>query len=65
MSNENLVYDGVCPVCGEEFEDGMNDFDEGETYRDVWVCIIEKPEDGDEGGSMLIHREEPKDGGEP
>jgi len=58
MSDDDLIYRGVCPVCGEKFVDGMDEFEEGESY-DATVCIVEKPPDGGEGGSMLIHSDDP------
>lgn len=55
MGDDELVYGGVCPVCGDEFFDGFDDLDEDESY-DARVCIVEKyDEDGE--GSCLIHLE--------
>lgn len=58
--DEDLVYDGICPVCGEEFLDGYDDLEEDESYE-TRTCIVEL--DGDGEGKMLIHivdgKEEP------
>jgi len=53
QDGEDLVYDGVCPVCGEEFTDGFDDVDEGACIEEVRLCVIEK--DGDEIGECLLH----------
>lgn len=49
-----LVHDGVCPVCGEEFGDGWDVFEEGDQIEDVRMCVIEK-NDQDEIGESIIH----------
>ena len=45
-----LAYDGICPVCGEEFEDGFDRLDEGESY-DVRMCVVEK--DGEDAEALF------------
>jgi hypothetical protein len=50
-----LYNGGVCPVCGEEFSDGFDELEEGESY-DGRVCIDEKYDEGGEG-HMLVHLE--------
>lgn len=49
---DDLVYGGVCPVCGDEFIDGYNDLEEGESYEGR-ICVTDIGEDGD--GAMLVH----------
>lgn len=51
---DHLAYDGICPVCGEEFIDGFDPVEEGESYDNARVCIIEKDETANEG-TMLVH----------
>lgn len=60
-SREDLIYGGVCPVCGEEFTDGAKIVDEyvGESV-DIKMCITEGIEGGD--GSALMHLPEGLDG---
>jgi len=44
---EDLVYGGVCPVCGDEFTDGferLHDL-EGESIEGVRICVIDPPEE--------------------
>ena len=55
--DEELAYGGVCPVCGEDFEDGFDRLDEDESY-DVKLCVVEK--DG-EGAEALFHLPEVSD----
>lgn len=52
MSETELAYGGVCPVCGEEFDDGFDDLEDGESYEGVRICIVDK---GAEEGEALIH----------
>jgi len=56
---EDLAYGGICPVCGEPFNDGYDGLEEGESY-DARICIVEK--DGNGEGAMLVHLEESADG---
>jgi len=51
---EDLVYDGVCPICGDPFTDGYAEVEAGNSY-DAKICIVDK--DGKEEGSMLVHLE--------
>jgi hypothetical protein len=51
--NEDLVHDGICPVCGEPFTDGFAEVEEGESYKGR-ICVTEKDEDGNDG-TMLVH----------
>jgi len=55
---DDLAYGGVCPVCGDEFNDGYEGLEVGESYQGR-ICIVEK--DGKGNGSMLIHIEEDDD----
>lgn len=56
---EHLAYNGICPVCDEEFIDGFDPLEESESY-DGRICVVEKnPETGD--GQMLVHLEEDTD----
>jgi len=50
--SEGLVYGGVCPVCGDEFEDGYENLEENESYE-ARICVDEK--DGKGEGKMLVH----------
>ena len=50
--SDDLVYGGVCPVCGEEFEDGYENLEENESY-DARICVDEV--DGKGEGKMLVH----------
>ncbi|UXF50818.1 MAG: hypothetical protein HQRvContig01_32 [Haloquadratum phage sp.] len=50
---EHLAYGGVCPVCGDEFTDGFDDLDEGESVEAVRLCVVEKDDDG--AGDGLFH----------
>jgi hypothetical protein len=52
MSDDELAYGGVCPVCGDEFIDGFGELEEMETY-DGRICVIETGTDGT--GKMLVH----------
>jgi len=54
MTDEDLIYDGVCPICGYEFIDGFSDLEKAESY-DGRICVIEK--EGDRG-EMLVHIDE-------
>jgi len=53
--NKDLVYNGICPVCGEEFIDGYGDLEEDESYE-ARICVDEI--DGKGEGKMLVHLEE-------
>jgi len=49
-----LLYDGECPVCGDEFVDGFESVDAGEQIDGVRICVVEK--DGtDEIGEAIMH----------
>jgi len=50
--NDELVHDGVCPVCGDEFADGFNEIEQGESVDGVRICIVDK---GAAEGEALIH----------
>lgn len=50
--DEDLAYGGVCPVCGDEFTDGFDELQEGESREDVRVCVVEL-EDGE--ADALFH----------
>jgi hypothetical protein len=52
--SEQLIHDGVCPVCGEEFTDGFEHVAEAESIEGVRLCVIEK-DGGDEIGECLLH----------
>jgi hypothetical protein len=44
MSDDNLAFNGVCPVCGERFTDPTSqELDVGESY-DVKMCTLPKDE---------------------
>ena len=49
---DDLVYGGICPVCGEEFIDGYGDLEEDESYE-ARICVDEI--DGEGEGKMLVH----------
>jgi hypothetical protein len=51
----DLYNDGICPVCGDEFIDGFDPLEAGESYA-AKVCIDEKNEATGEG-HMLVHLE--------
>lgn len=51
-TDEKLAYGGVCPVCGDEFTDGFDGLETGESYENVRLCIIDK---GAEDGGALFH----------
>jgi len=53
--DRDLINDGVCPVCGDEFVDGFDELGEGETHN-ARVCIVEHAEMLDHG-QMLVHFE--------
>lgn len=50
-SDEELAYGGVCPVCGDEFEDGFDRLDEDESYQ-VKMCVVERER---EDAEALFH----------
>lgn len=53
-SDADLAYGGVCPVCGEEFEDDFEDVEAGEPIEGVRLCVVEM--DGEaEIGECLLH----------
>lgn len=60
-SNEDLIHDGVCPVCGEEFTDGFEDVTEAESIEGVRLCVIEKDGEG-EIGECLLHLPDDQEG---
>ena len=43
---EDLIYDGECPVCGEEYTDGwtFTKANEGESIEGVKICIVDHPD---------------------
>lgn len=43
---DDLVYGGICPVCGDEFTDGFEVLEalEGESIEGVRLCVIDAPE---------------------
>lgn len=45
--DRNLVYNGICPVCGDEFTDGFERLEdmEGESIEGVRICVIDPPEE--------------------
>jgi len=49
---DDLVYGGICPVCGEEFIDGYDALEEDESYE-ARICVDEI--DGKGEGKMLVH----------
>jgi hypothetical protein len=55
-ADQDLAYGGVCPVCGEEFVDGFDDVEEGESIEGVRICITEK--DGNDGECLMHLPEE-------
>jgi len=54
MSHDDLIHDGECPVCGDEFADGFDEFNEGDTIEGVRICVIEK-DSVSEVGDAIIH----------
>lgn len=50
--DDSLAYGGICPVCGEEFTDGYDEVEPGNSYE-AKICVVEK--DGKDEGSMLVH----------
>lgn len=42
MTDDDLIFGGVCPVCGDEFADGWDVVEEGESYPGSKVCIVER-----------------------
>jgi len=59
--DEDLIHDGICPVCGEEFTDGFEDVSEGQSIEGVRLCVIEKDGD-DEIGECLLHLPDDQEG---
>lgn len=59
--DEELVHNGICPVCGEEFTDGFDDIAEAESVEGVRLCVIEKDSDA-EIGDCLLHLPEDQEG---
>jgi len=59
--NEDLIYGGICPVCGEEFVDGFSEMEENTSY-DGRICVDEINGDGE--GKMLVHLSENAEGPE-
>ena len=53
MSDENLLYGGICPVCGDEYTDGLDRLSESKSFDEVRLCVVEKDENGDWNG--LFH----------
>jgi len=53
QKREHLAYDGICPVCGEEFIDGFGPLEEHRSY-DGRICIVEKNAETNDG-KMLVH----------
>lgn len=58
QQQDALIHDGVCPVCGEEFGDGWETFDEGNSIEDVRMCVVEKDDEGEIGESIVHLPEE-------
>jgi len=58
---EDLVYGGVCPVCGDEFTDGFERLQDlkGESIEGVRICVIDPPEE------CLFHLPEDQNGRSP
>jgi hypothetical protein len=56
MSDEDLVFDGVCPVCGEEFDaPGPSSMDLDESY-DAKLCMLPRDKWRSDGGpGFLVH----------
>jgi hypothetical protein len=57
-ADQELAYGGVCPVCGEEFTDGFEHVEEGESIEGVRICITEKVEDSKDGECLMHLPEE-------
>lgn len=55
MSDEDLVYNGICPVCGDAFIDGFGDLEEDESYEGR-ICVTHRDEESEQG-KMLVHLE--------
>lgn len=52
--DDELIYGGECPVCGQPFGDGFDHVEEGDQIDDVRICVIEKDEE-EEIGESIIH----------
>lgn len=52
---DELLYGGECPVCGEEFGDGFGEIEEGQQVDGARICVIEKDEGGEEMANGIIH----------
>jgi len=57
---DTVVYDGICPVCGEEFTDGFDDLEVGESIEGVRLCVLETNQE-DQTGNALFHLPEDHD----